>query len=66
MDEDWRKSLAQSIGLAKAEQSLTKARWNFKLARLIARVNPMMRSCVEETRKSLDFWTLMVADLRGT
>lgn len=66
MDADWRRAVGQSIGLAKAERTLEKARRNFKVARLIARVNPMMRSCVEETRKSLEFWTLMVADLRGT
>ncbi len=65
MDADRRRALAQTIGLAKAERALAKARRNFTVAKLIARVNPTMRSCVEETRKSLEFWTLMVSEMRA-
>jgi hypothetical protein len=65
MDAHWRKALAQSIGLPKAERTLAKARRNFWLAKLIARVNPSMRGGVEETRKSMEFWSLMVAEMRA-
>jgi hypothetical protein len=65
MDADWRKAFGQSIGLAKAERALSKARWNFMAARLIARVNPTARWAVEETRKSLEFWSLMVSEMRA-
>ena len=65
METDWRKAFGQSIGLARAERALGKARRNFFVARLISRVNPTMRSCVEETRKSLEFWTRMVSEMRA-
>lgn len=65
MDTNWRKAFGQSIGLARAERALAKARRNFRLASLIAYVNPTMRSCVEETRKSLEFWTDMVSEMRA-
>ncbi len=65
MDTDWRKAFGRSIGLAKAERALAKARRNFFVARLISRVNPTMRACVEETRKSLVFWTHMVSEMRA-
>jgi hypothetical protein len=64
VETDWHKALGQSIGLERAERTLAKARRNFMAARIIAWVNPTMRTCVEETRKSLEFWTLMVADMR--
>jgi hypothetical protein len=64
MDTNWRRDFGQSFGLARAERALAKARRNFMAARLIAWVNPTMRTCVEETRKSLDFWSEMVADMR--
>jgi hypothetical protein len=65
MDGNWRKAFGQSIGLARAERAQAKARRNFMAARLIGLVNPMMLACVEETRKSLDFWTLMVSEMRA-
>ena len=65
MDTDWCKAFGQSIGLARAERALGKARRNFATAKLIARVNPTARWAVEETRKSLEFWTRMVAEMRA-
>jgi len=65
MDADWRRAFGQSIGLAKAERALAKARRNFRTARLISRVNPTARWAVEETRKSLEFWTLMISEMRA-
>lgn len=65
MDANWRKAFGQSIGLARAERAQAKAQRNFRFAKLIARFNPTMRSGVEETRKSLEFWSQMVSEMRA-
>ena len=62
---DFRKALRQSMGMARVERAFAKARRNFKLAKLVARVNPTMRGGVEEARKSMEFWSLMVAEMRA-
>jgi hypothetical protein len=65
MDADWRRAFGRTLGLPRAERAKAKAQRNYLVARLTAEVNPTMRSCVEETRKALAFWTHMVSEMRA-